>query len=79
MYNMLEKTIAYYIFTASPVKQAKWGVTGSISITWEAVRNAGSWVPCTHRLGILGVGSGVQGIFMHTTFEMHSIIFIPIL
>jgi len=77
---MLGKTIARFIFTASPGKQAKWGVTGSIGITWEVVRNAGSWVPpCSHQLRISGVGPGIQGICMHTTFEMHSIIFIPVL
>lgn len=77
MYNTLWKTVAYYIFTANPVTQAKWGVTGSISITWEALRNARSWIPRTHQFRISGVGPGIQGIFMHTTFEMHSIVFFP--
>lgn len=68
MYNKtLEKTITYLVFAASAMKEAKWGLTGSISLTWEVVRNAESSVPpCTHQLGVSGVGPGIQGVFMHT-------------
>lgn len=77
MYNTLQKTVAYYIFTASPVTQAKWGVTGSISITWEALRNGRSWVPRTHQFRISGWAQGSKG-FLCTQHLRCTQLFLPL-